>query len=399
MADNGHTPTPVLTKDQQDLLDRLIAEHPSITELAAGARKLYGPAAVPEEPPADPWKAFTLADAYRERPPVERIAGRLFEIPSLNIVFGAPGSLKSFVMQDLAVCVAAGQNWLTPAPWQNTGNTGPGIATRQAPVVWLDFDNGTSRTHNRFEALGRARKLSPDTPITYYSMPNPWLYATRPESIGSLADRIKERAAKLVIIDNLGNVSAEADENSGDMGKVMSHFRQLAEDTSAAIVLIHHQRKSNGSTGRTGDTLRGHSSIEAALDLALLVERESPHSDSITVKATKVRGAEVLPFGAVFTCMSKLESDELQEARFFGLEGTDNESDTAIKREILAALKTSGKQNQSQLVKAVQASLEEGGGKAGLNRIRGLIDRMVADNRVQIKPSLKPNERLYDLPE
>ena len=163
MADNGHTPTTVLTKTQQDLLDQLIAEHPGITELAAGARKLYGPAAVPEEPPADPWKAFTLADAYQARPPVEYVTGRLFEIPSLNIVYGAPGTLKSFLLQDLAVCVASGQDWLTPAPWQGSGR---GIITKQAPVIWLDFDNGTRRTHNRFEALGRARNLPAETPIT-----------------------------------------------------------------------------------------------------------------------------------------------------------------------------------------------------------------------------------------
>jgi len=53
----------------------------------------------------------------------------------------------------------------------------------------------------------------------------------------------------------------------------MAHFRQLVEDHSLALILIHHQRKATGTEARAGDRIRGHSSIEAALDVALLVER------------------------------------------------------------------------------------------------------------------------------
>jgi len=54
------------------------------------------------------------------------------------------------------------------------------------------------------------------------------------------------------------------------MATVMGHFRYLAEQAKVAVILIHHQRKSNGSNARLGERLRGHSSIEAALDLASL---------------------------------------------------------------------------------------------------------------------------------
>jgi hypothetical protein len=386
---NNNGNSPELTRSQLDALDMVKDLSPELARAVEATYKavLHGP----EEPPADPWKAYSLADAYQERPPVEYITGKLFELPSLNIVYGAPGTMKSFLMQDLATCAMAGLDWLMPAPWQ-PGRAERGYTTRQTPAIWLDFDNGKNRTLNRFEALGRGRNLPENSPITIYSMPNPWLYADKPESIGTLAGRIKERAARLVIIDNLGNVSGDADENSAEMGKVMSHFRQLAEDTGAAIVLIHHQRKGNGTDGRAGDTLRGHSSIEAALDLALKVEREA-YSSTINVSATKVRGADVLPFSAAFTYESKDSSDELRTARFFGLAGEDNSSDTAIEKAIIETLQVNGPLNKTKLKTEVKKTLE----KVGPNRIGDIIDRAVSLKKIKVSVGAVTNEKVYSL--
>lgn len=344
---------------------------------------------------ADPWQVFTLADAYQERPPVEYVAGRLFALPSLNIVYGAPGTLKSFLLADLAVCVAGGLEWLPPAPWLNgsrNGSGGRGIPTRQRAVMWLDFDNGRRRTHDRFGALGRARGLPPDAPLFYYSMPSPWLDASDKASVGALAVRIREFGVQLVLIDNLGVISGDAEENSGDMAKVMSEFRQLAEDSGAAIVLVHHQRKSNGSLGRAGDTLRGHSSIEASLDLALLVDREEL-ADTVTLRATKVRGADVLPFSAVFTYENRADG-ELYKACFYGIAADDTRSGGAIEREIFAAL-AGAAMNKTDLAKRVKEALPE----VGINRIRDYIDRLAASQRLKVASGRNNTERIYQLAE
>lgn len=335
--------------------------------------------------PEDGWQAFTLADAYIERPPVEYIAAGLFALPSLNILYGPPGCLKSFVLADLAICAAAGELWLPSAPWQLGGKSFP---TRQAPAMWLDFDNGRRRTHDRFGALGRGRGLTADIPLTYYSMPNPWLNANNKASMGDLINRVNATGTKLICIDNLGVVGGDAEENSSEMAQVMSYFRQLAEDTGAAVVLIHHQRKSNGFAGRSGDSLRGHSSIEAALDLALMVEREE-YSDIITLKATKVRGADVLPFSAVFTHEAKQnDPDELQTAKFFSLAADDTKSSNAIKREILAALDVKQPQNKTELAAAAKENLD-----IGINPIRDMIDRMEGQE-LTLTPGVR-KEKLY----
>lgn len=335
----------------------------------------------------DPWQAFTLQDAYLERPPAEYIAAGLFTLPSLNIVYGAPGTLKSFVLADLAVCVAAGQLWLPPAPWQPTGK---GIETKPAPIIWLDFDNGEMRTHERFGALARARDLPAITPIFYYSMPMPWLDATKPESITQMITRAKEKQTGLIVIDNLGLISGGADENSASMISIMSQLRQLAEGTGAAVVVIHHQRKGNGFKGRAGDTLRGHSSIEAAIDLGLLVEREEG-SDTITMKSTKTRGQDVYPFSGAFTYETNPnQPSQLWKAIFYGLPVIDTNSTAAIEKAILEAL-AGESMNQTEIVKAVKETCT-----AGENRIIDMIKRL--QNTKKIKAAAGPhNSRIYDL--
>lgn len=351
---------------------------------------------MPEEPPLamieppqptqapDRWRAFTLADAYQDRPPVEYIAADLFALPSLNIVYGAPGTLKSYVMQDLAACVAGGINWLPIAPWSTI--KGPAIKVLRAPVMWVDFDNGQRRTHDRFGELGRGHGLATDAPLIYYSMPSPWLDASKPDQINDLHLRIIATGARLVIIDNLSLIAGDVDENSAQMGKVCSNFRKLAESTGAALVLIHHQRKSTGIAGRAGDTLRGHSSIEGSLDLALLVEREDD-SRMITLRPTKVRGPDVSKFTAYFE-----PNEDQRTVRFYGLITEDTRSDSAIERAIVEVL-AAGELNKSNLVKEVKEVLVD----AGVNRIRGRIDWLVDQRKITTREGARPNELLYSV--
>jgi len=322
----------------------------------------------------DPWILYTLEDARKERPPREYIVDGIFRLPSLNIVYAAPGDLKTMLMIDLCGCVAAGVDWLPPAPWQD--GAAP-IKTKKGAALWLDFDNGQDEMMDRIEAISNTLELANDAPFYYYVMPDPWLNAADPLQIGQLIQRAQSLETKLIVIDNLGTISGGIDENSSQMIKPMSNLRRLAEETGAAVVLIHHQRKGNGfKAGRAGDSLRGHSSIEAAINLALHVERE-PNSDTLNIKSTKTRGTDVYPFGAVFTYEHKPGTKDLAKFRFFGLQGKDDSSAGAIEREILAVLKD-GMLNQSHLIDAVKNN----GLEVGKDRILDMLNRLEVNNKI-----------------
>jgi len=343
------------------------------------------PDKLPPEP-ADQWQPFTMGEVYKPLQPIRYLAHELLEVGSLNILYGPPGTLKSFLMQDLAACVVTGKTWLQPAPW-GTGE-GRSITTTQAAAVWLDFDMGARRTVERFAALGRHYEIPEEAPLKIYSMPVPPLNAGNPDHIDLLATRAS--GSGLIIIDNLRTVSGGKDENSSQMSEVMFNLRWLAELTGAAVVVIHHERKSGGFNGRAGDALRGHSSIEAAIDLALKVERE-PYSDLITVKSTKTRGLEVLPFSCAFT-FDKNPDGSLDEAAFYGVESEDTLSNYAVEREIKSALKIEP-MNQTTLWGAVHEKLPD----VGKNRIIDQIKRLEANNKLMVTIGSR-NAKIYSLP-
>jgi len=303
------------------------------------------------------WTICNLTDAFAPRPPLEYAISGIFMLPSLNIVYGAPGSLKSMLMADASMSVAAGLPWLEPLPTCDV-NLAP-FGTTMVPVLWCDFDNGKRRTSERTQALAVSRGLAPDTPFFYVSMPSPWLNGSNAESVAGLIEHAKMVSAGLIVIDNLGTVSGGVDENSSEMIQVLANFRYVAEETGAAVVLIHHQRKATGLNTRAGETLRGFSGIEAAIDLALLVEREDRGS-TVKVRSTKSRGEDTAPFGAIFTYDSDRATGELTSARFYGTPIVDDSKPARAKRTILDALETGDRLSQSDLVEKVKSEQEVG---------------------------------------
>ena len=316
------------------------------------------------------WPFFNLSNAYEERPPLEYIVGNIFQLPSLSIVFGSPGSFKSFLLADLACCVASGKNWLPPFGDPN----GKGQPVIQGCAVWIDFDNGQRRTLDRFKALGTAMGLPNDVPLRFTSMPFPGFDARDENQITELQVIIEEQHAKLVIFDNLATISGNADENSAEMAKIFFNFRRLSDNTGTAIVVIHHPRKGSTHQGRMGDRLRGHSSIEAAIDLALYIER-SGDSLSVEIKPTKVRGSLVESFFARFDFQND-QNGQLTRARFFSTTGSLNTQDVKVRDVIWEAL-ADGKLNKGDLTSRANELLKDSDAKkVGINPIGKIIESM-----------------------
>ena len=313
----------------------------------------------------DPWEGqiYTLKDAYAPREPLKFLVAGLLTEPSLSIVYGAPGTLKSMLLGDMAVCVAAGRSWLQRE-------------VIQSPVLWIDFDNGQRRTHERFAALARARSLPDNTPLSYVSMPQPWLNAENPEDIEKLMNRIVKNNIKLVCIDNLGLISMGAEEKSDAMIPIMANLRLLSEQTGAAVSVIHHQRKGTSVNSRAGDSLRGHSGIEGAIDLALLVTREEC-GNWITIQSTKTRDVEVLPFMAEFRYDHKIGSNELQTASFVKIELEDRTSDAAIEKALIDICNENPVITQKKAVALAKKDLD-----VGINRIRHVYKQLKNSNRI-----------------
>jgi hypothetical protein len=324
----------------------------------------------------DGWQFGTIAKAHEPRSPLIYAVDGVFAIPSLNVVYGAPGTMKSMLLADMCMCVVSGKKWLKTPENQNGG-----IETKDHGIVWVDVDNGERRTAERVESLSRAHKVKRDAPFYYISMPSPAFHSDKIESIDRLKLAIESLNAKIVIVDNLGTVTGDAEENNATMGSVMANLRNVVESMNICLILIHHQRKSNGSpNGRAGDSLRGHSSIEASLDLALKVERE-PHSQEISIASTKVRGVDVPPFWAIFSYEHKEGTKELHTARFWGATKVDNKSDNAILEKCREILYDDKMIKKTELVELLKIE----GIEWGINILRNKIDKFVKNGDLGLK--------------
>ena len=345
---------------------------------------------VPDDDPAKDagelygkWVPETLADAYADDSPIEFLVDGLIPIPSLSIIYGGPGTLKSMLLADLAVCVAAGEVWLAALEGAEMG--GISFATKQAPVLWLDFDNGKKRTHHRMAALGRGHSQPGDAALHYISMAMPWLNASDQSLVIEVAKYVKHGGYKLLIIDNLGLVNGGIEENSSEMAQVMGLLRWLSEEAECAVIVIHHQRKGAGQSNdpgqRKGDTLRGHSTIEASLDMALLIERKG-REDALLVVPTKTRDFHRFDFfGALWTYEHYADNTgRMKSGRFFARSVATGEE--AINLAIMAQIKTEMRGKGWMVPKDIvdlvrdRMAAKPGGKAPGVNKVRGLLREM-----------------------
>ena len=336
------------------------------------------------------WEYFSLFDAFAKRPPIQYIVGNIFSLPSLNIVYGAPGSFKSFLLADLACCVAGGKDWLP-----NFGDAnGGGITVNHSAVIWIDFDNGQRRTLERFKALGNAIQLPGDVPLHIYSMPTPVFNAANVDQYYELEEIIKGHNAKFVIFDNLAMISSRVDENSSEMAKIFMNLRRLSDLTDSAIVVIHHPSKGTYSQDRLGDSLRGHSSILAAIDLALYTKQDGKNL-SVDIKPTKVRDSIVEPFTARFD--SEIDQNcQLTRARFYSSTGSLDNKTVDVMGAISEAL-TDGKLNKGDLTSKTNELLKDTDAiNVGLGKIGNIIEEMFSQGFI-VRHKGKNNAQLFSL--
>lgn len=317
-----------------------------------------------DEKPAnrvETWETITLTDAFKPRPRVEKIVAGLMPRESVSVWFGPPGVQKSLLMLDLAQCVISG------TPWLRSKTNTDGRAVMRGAVAWLDLDNGKRESLPRIEAIARGHGFDAETatrcePLIMWSLPLPRPSGADTALMLDLAAYLEARGVVLLIVDNLQRVSPGLKENDNEIDAVMANMRMIAEHARVAVALIHHSTKNAGEKTRKGDALRGHSSIEAGADLAMMVTREGDQNDSpIRVICTKARGAMPRPFFAQFHYTHKPNTDgELETARFSSeaIRTLDDQVVDAV-LEVVRAAAQQGGINKSGLMKAVLEQFQD----------------------------------------
>ena len=195
----------------------------------------------------------------------------LLPTPGLVVVWGPPKCGKSFWMFDAAMHIALGQEYR-------------GRRVQQGPVVYLALEGGVGFTH-RVEAF-RCRHSVKDAPF--------YLITDRTDLVndhGQLIDAIKAQSSErpvLVVIDTLNRSLAGSENNDKDMAAYIRAADVIREAFTCTVAIIHH-------SGVAGGRPRGHSSLTAAADAQLAVERDDEGIIRVKVEYLKdgQEGAEI----------------------------------------------------------------------------------------------------------
>jgi len=97
----------------------------------------------------------------------------------------------------------------------------------------------------------------------------------------------------LIVLDTLASLHGLEENSNTQMQVLFQHLRALAENTHAAVVVLHHHPYANEFN--QGDRWRGASSMFGALD-GHIVLKPQPATDLIQVVLKKFRGIKIEPF-------------------------------------------------------------------------------------------------------
>ena len=233
------------------VLDRLLAPQPTPDDYDVIPDDDSDNAEVIEEPKGSAkFPSYSFKEVC-ERPTPEWIVEDLIPERGLGLLYGEPGSGKSFLAVELSHCMALGR------PWR-------GLYVEQCGVMYLAAE-GQGGVPGRFRALHKHTGQDPTDHL--------WLMDGGPSLLNmdwrEIVKEIKYRGnVRVVIVDTLAQTIAGGDENSSEtMGIVIKHCKQIAAATGVVVILVHHSGK-DASKGA-----RGHSSLHGAADFEIETTR------------------------------------------------------------------------------------------------------------------------------
>ena len=203
----------------------------------------------------------TLKRRFPEMRPV-LIDGFLRIGETMNII-AAPKTGKSWLVTQLAICVASGTEWF-------------GHTCTPGKVLLIDNELHEETSANRIPLVVEAmRKVIPNLP-NVDDMIDVWNLRGKWKSIADLAawlPKFKEAGYRMIVIDAFYRaLPKDTDENdNGSIASIYNMIDTFAKKVGCSFVLIHHTSKGNQSQKAITDVGAGAGSQSRAADTHLIL--------------------------------------------------------------------------------------------------------------------------------
>ncbi len=178
-----------------------------------------------------------------------------------------------------------GKTWLgiTLAAGVARGSSRGGIECRKGNSMYLDAENGQWLFQRRLREVDAPRE---NLELAF----SDGFDLSKPTHVEWLKQAVIDADVNLLILDSFGSLALEMEENSRDsVAPVMAHIGQIARDTGAAVIVLHHRSKNGGGA------YRGSSAIRDQTDMLFVLGRREGDPEGKTrryLHADKMRLAE-----------------------------------------------------------------------------------------------------------
>lgn len=198
---------------------------------------------------------------------------RLIPANSFAILYGKPGTYKSFIAMYLSAHVATG------------GTVFSGRITTKGDVVYIAAE-GRGGLHQRWAALRDHYDFPIDTPL-YFVEASLDLRESDQDYVDLVA-AIKSRSnnPRMIVVDTLARTFGGGDENdASEMSQFINTQSALQQEFGCAVLAIHHSGKDEARG------MRGSSALLGAADVVLFLSRDVEAAGG-TVLVQKMKDGE-----------------------------------------------------------------------------------------------------------
>jgi hypothetical protein len=246
-----------LPADERKALYPAFVEHKLFARYADWEQYL---ATCPEPPGSPRFKPLTLAELLL-LPPKVWLIDQLLGAGDLAMLYGPPGSGKTFIVIDLLFAACLGKQFAMRFD-----------VLRPLTVAYAAGE-GVSGLPARFAAAAEHYGINNLPNLTVFDAAPQLFDESSADSLGRFVAEWRERQAAgqvgaldLLVIDTMHSATLGADENSAqDMGRVLAMAKAATKLLGCTVLMLHHSNKA-------GTAERGSSALKGAMDAQIEVK-------------------------------------------------------------------------------------------------------------------------------
>ena len=218
-----------------------------------------------------------LAQLAAEAGGVEWIVEDLILAGGIHFITAPPGGGKTWAAIDLVRACMTGTEWLAHK------------TAKECAVLYINEEMGAGPFFNRLDEL-----RVPGKRLTILQRAG--INLDNPSDLSQIADHIRRHGIRIVVLDTFVRVHSRDENNNSEMAQLFARFKALT-DAGAAVVCLHHHRKSGAGSPVEHEAMRGAGEIAAQADLIAAIDKVDGVFRFRVTKHRHLEESAVPPFG------------------------------------------------------------------------------------------------------